>query len=64
MLIHLKNPGSDKYMKPILESESFEELSEYAKEFYDKLHHTDAKDKENKRFKEIALRVGGRVKLT
>ena len=59
-----EKPGSDKYMKPILESESFEELSEYSKEFYDKLHHTDAKDKENKRFKEIALRVGGRVKLT
>ena len=59
-----EKPGSDKYMKAILEADDYETLTAAAQQLYNELHHTDAKKQENERFAKVTMRVGGRVKTT
>ena len=59
-----EKPGSDKYMKEILEAPDYETLTTATQKLYNELHHTDAKKQENERFAKVAMRVGGRVNLT
>ena len=59
-----EKPGSDKYMKAILEADDYETLTAATQQLYNELHHTDAKNQENERFAKVAMRVGGRVQMT